>query len=358
MKPIRVLIVDDSALIRQMLSGLLQSDPEIEVVGVAPDPIIARERIKSLNPDVVTLDIDMPHMDGIAFLEKIMTLRPMPVVMVSSLTQRGAEISLQALEIGAVDCVAKPVLENAQEQAQGLMALRDELIAKVKSAAGAKLRHSRRDEPRPRLSFTPGASARNWVVAIGASTGGVEALNELLSALPENAPPILVTQHMPRLFTAAFAQRLNRRCAVTVKEAENGDPVEPGHVYIAPGGAHLELSRADGKFICRVSEGELVSGHCPSVDVLFGSVARVAGRQAVGVILTGMGKDGAAGLLSMRRAGARTIGEAEASCVVYGMPKAARQLDAVEAEFALSRIAPEIMTIFAGESSTASCPTP
>lgn len=362
MKPTRVLVVDDSALIRQMLTQLLSSDPTIEVVGVAPDAYIAREKIKSLNPDVITLDVDMPRMSGLDFLQKIMTLRPTPVVMVSSLTQKGAEVSLQALELGAVDCVAKPVLDTVQAQAEGLAGLREELIAKIKSAAEAQVRGTQGGPSLPSRLAALRDSARlarlrteqpgqGWVIAMGASTGGVEALNEILPSLPDDMPPVLVTQHMPRLFTAAFAQRLDRRCAITVKEAEDGETVLPGFAYIAPGDRHLELGHADRRLVCRLYDGEKVSGHCPSVDVLFRSVAREVGGKSVGVILTGMGKDGAAGLLAMRRQGARTIGEAEASCVVYGMPKAAREMGGVEMERPLGRIAEEILGIFCGEGS-------
>jgi two-component system, chemotaxis family, protein-glutamate methylesterase/glutaminase len=336
--PIRVLIVDDSALMRALLSDLLGADPGIVVVGTASDPLIARDRIKALNPDVITLDVEMPRMDGIAFLEKIMTLRPMPVLMVSSLTQAGADTTLRALELGAVDYVAKPMIDLKQ----GMQALREELIAKVKVAAGARVRSH--GAPPARLAGA-GYQSSERVVAIGASTGGVEALQEILYALPADSPAIVVTQHMPPVFTSSFARRLDAACAVAVAEASHDARVLPGHVYIAPGGRHLEIGRSGADYVCRIHDGELVSGHRPSVDVLFRSVARSAGANAVGVILTGMGRDGALGLAEMRAAGARTLGQDEASCLVYGMPKAAREQGGVETELGLAHIAGEVLRL-------------
>ena len=339
MAQIRVLIVDDSALVRQMLGQILSSDAAITVVGAAPDPFVAREMIKSLNPDVLTLDIEMPRMDGLVFLEKIMTLRPMPVVMVSSLTQKGADTALQALEMGAVDYIAKPTVGLTD----GFNALRDEIVAKVKAAAQAHVRPSSQGEtpakkPAMRPAASTGYSSSEKLIAVGASTGGVEALHTLLSGFPADAPAILVTQHMPPMFTAGFAQRLDQRCAVTVTQAKDGERVLPGHVYIAPGSQHLELARSGANYICRLHDEAPVSGHRPSVDVLFQSVARAAGADAVGIILTGMGKDGSVGLLAMRRAGASTIGQDEASCVIYGMPKAARDCGATEIELPIGKI--------------------
>jgi two-component system chemotaxis response regulator CheB len=336
-----VLIVDDSALVRQMLTQILASDPSLTVVGAAPDPLIARDMIKSLNPDVLTLDIEMPRMDGLVFLEKIMTLRPMPVVMISSLTQKGADTALRALEMGAVDYVAKPTIGLIG----GFMSMRDEIVAKVKAAAQARIRPLAQDGPQPpaRLADTrpkpsPGYRSSEKLIAVGASTGGVEALHTLLGAFPADAPAILVTQHMPPVFTASFAHRLDQRCAVTVVQATDGERVLPGHVYIAPGSHHLELARSGANYICRLHDQAPVSGHRPSVDVLFQSVARGAGPDAVGIILTGMGKDGSIGLLAMRRAGASTIGQDEASCVIYGMPKAARDCGATEIELPIGKI--------------------
>jgi two-component system chemotaxis response regulator CheB len=339
-KQTRVLIVDDSAFVRQVLSEFLSSDPSIIVVGAAPDPIVARDMIKALNPDVVTLDIEMPRMDGLAFLEKIMTLRPMPVVMISSLTQKGADTALRALEMGAVDFVAKPLVGLSD----GFAALRDEIVCKVKAAAGARVRSLSNDKPKvARLLPGRAYSSSERLIAVGASTGGVEALQELLTAFPPDAPAILVTQHMPALFTASFAKRLDQCCAVSVSQAKDGERILPGHVYIAPGGFHLELARNGANYVCRVHEQPPVSGHRPSVDVLFRSVASAAGANSVGIILTGMGKDGSAGLLEMRRAGASTIGQDEATCVVYGMPKAAHDCGATEIELPLSKIPGQVL---------------
>ena len=340
MPQVRVLIVDDSAFVRGVLSEMLSSDPSIVVVGAAPDPLVAREMIKALSPDVVTLDIEMPRMDGLAFLEKIMTLRPMPVVMISSLTQKGAETALRALEIGAVDFVAKPIVGLSA----GFAELRDEIVCKVKAAARARVRPLTTGKPKgPRLSPGLKYSSSERLIAVGASTGGVEALQEFLTAFPPDAPAILITQHMPAMFTATFARRLDQCCAISVSQAKDGERVLPGHAYIAPGGFHLELARNGANYMCRVHEHPLVSGHRPSVDVLFRSVANAAGANSVGIILTGMGKDGAAGLLEMRRAGASTIGQDEASCVVYGMPKAARDCGATEIELPLNKIPGQVL---------------
>ncbi|MEH6476807.1 MAG: chemotaxis response regulator protein-glutamate methylesterase [Sneathiella sp.] len=340
-KIITVLIVDDSALIRQILTTMLNSDPGIEVVGVAPDPITAREMIKTLNPDVLTLDIEMPKMDGIAFLEKIIALRPMPVVMISSLTQEGAEIALRALEIGAVDYIAKP---TADVQV-GLKAKAAEVISKVKIAARANVsvQANKSTAPKANISYSSYKTTEQ-VILIGASTGGVEALRQIITALPPNSPAVLVTQHMPATFTTSFADRLDKLSKVTVAEASPNQRVLPGHVYIAPGGRHLELARSGANYTCHLHDGENVSGHKPSVNVLFESGAKVAGSNAIGVILTGMGRDGAEGLLSMRQAGAHTIGQDEASCVVYGMPRAAFELGAVSKQYPISVMATAIFS--------------
>jgi two-component system, chemotaxis family, protein-glutamate methylesterase/glutaminase len=342
MMPVKVLVVDDSALMRQLLGELISSDERLQVVGSASDPYVAREQIKALNPDVLTLDIEMPRMDGLSFLEKLMALRPMPVVVVSTLTQKGADAGVRAMELGAVDCVAKPLINLRV----GMTALRDELVAKVLVAAssrpGMRARETGTSKP---LAFDPQFSTAGWIVAVGASTGGVEALQQLLTAMPSNAPAILVTQHMPPGFTTSFARRLNERCAMPVFEATDGQRIMPGQIYIANGGRHLELARSGAHYACRLHDGPPVSGHRPSVDVLFTSVATAAGKNAIGVILTGMGQDGAAGLLEMRRAGARTRGQDEASCVIYGMPKAARLLGAVEVERPLSKIAADILAL-------------
>jgi two-component system chemotaxis response regulator CheB len=339
--PVRVLVVDDSAVMRQLLSTLLSADPEIEVVGTAPDPHVARERIKALNPDVITLDIEMPHMDGVTFLRKIMTLRPTPVVMISTLTQAGAEITLEALEIGAVDFVAKPI----QDLANAMAGLATELQTKVKCAARARIgvRRAPATSLVPRVhqprSHRPGGK----IVVIGASTGGVEALKVVLMGLPPDCPPTLITQHMPPRFTAAFAERLNRECPMTVSQAMHDEIIEPGHVYIAPGAHHLEFHRSGGRDTCRLSDAPPVSGHRPSVDVLFRSAARAAGRSMVGVILTGMGKDGAEGLFELRQAGATTLGQNEESSLIYGMPRVAFERGGVMRQHALANISDAIL---------------
>jgi len=340
-KRVRVLVVDDSAMMRQLLSGLLSADPEIEVVDTAADPIIAREKIKALNPDVVTLDVEMPHMDGVTFLRKIMTLRPMPVIMISTLTQAGAEITLEALEIGAVDFIAKPSTNIAHAMEE----IGAELQAKVKAAALTRVRAQpsiapapTRPAPRPRA-----VKSKEKIVFIGASTGGVEAIKTVLLGLPGECPPVLITQHMPPRFTTAFAERLDRECQMRITEANDNDVVEPNHVYIAPGSHHLEIVRATGGYRCHLHEGPRVSGHRPSVDVLFRSAARLIGPQAIGVILTGMGRDGAEGLLEMRKAGARTIGQDEATALIYGMPRVAAENGSVMRQVPLTRVADAIL---------------
>ncbi len=340
--PIKVLIVDDSALIRQVLTEMLTSEPGIEVVGTATDPYVARDKIKSLSPDVLTLDIEMPRMDGLTFLEKLMALRPMPVVVISTLTQKGTDAALRALELGAVDYMAKPLLDIRS----GMMELAAELCAKVRGAAQARVSARQPAASRgPILRLDPKLSTAGRIVAIGASTGGVEALQQVLTRLPATAPAILVTQHMPPGFTSSFARRLDGQCAMSIQEASDGRRVLPGHVYIAPGARHLELVRTGSHYECRLHDGAPVSGHRPSVDVLFGSVASAAGDAAMGIILTGMGRDGANGLLDMRRAGAQTFGQSESSCVIYGMPKVAMQVGAVEVELPLGQIADEIVNL-------------
>jgi two-component system chemotaxis response regulator CheB len=332
---VRVLVIDDSPSMRAVLSRILAADPGIEVLGAAPEPFAAREMIKALNPDVVTLDIEMPGMDGLSFLEKIMRLRPMPVVMCSTLTARGTEATIEALRLGAVDCIAKPS-GNADDLARDAARLR----SVVKSAARSSV-HARPSPIAPvaSASVQPGCGT---IIAIGASTGGVEALFSLLGALPENCPPVLVVQHMPKGFTAGFAQHLGRTTRVRVVEATSGMKVEAGTVYIAPGGdTHMELAGGAIPHI-RLAGGDLVSGHRPSVDRLFHSVA-ASGARAVGVILTGMGADGAEGLLAMRKAGARTLGQNESSCVVYGMPRSAFRIGAVEKEVSLSAMPEAIL---------------
>ena len=336
--PVRVLIVDDSATIRHLLRSLLSQDPEIEIVGEAPEPAIARQLIKDLNPDVITLDVEMPNMNGLEFLEKIMRLRPMPVVMVSTLTQRGTEVTLAALELGAVDYFPKPT-ENA---AAVLASTGKELIDKIKTAATARVRPLKRTTSvSASVEFEPGDA----VVAIGSSTGGVEALLQVLSFFPANCPPTVITQHMPAHFTTSFAARLSRLCRPEVCEARDGDMLKPGQVFLAPGGeTHLEVA-GRGSLRCRLVTAPLVSGHRPSVDVLFHSMAANAGPRAIGVILTGMGSDGADGLLAMRKAGGGTIGQDEASAIIYGMPRAAFERGAVMTQLPLEKIGPEILRL-------------
>ncbi len=329
---IRVVVVDDSATMRALIVRSLTSDTGIEVVGEAGDPLEAREAIKRLNPDVLTLDIEMPQMNGLDFLDKIMRLRPMPVVMVSTQTSRGAESSLRALELGAFDCVAKPHAADRTGFGQTITAV-------VRAASQARIRPGRVAPGRPATGFRPDGR----LLAIGSSTGGVEALVAILSEFPANCPPTVITQHMPATFTASFARRLDRGCAATVTEAVDGAPLSPGHVYLAPGGErHLQIS-GGGTWRCRLRADGPVNGHRPSVDVLFESVASVAGSRALGVILTGMGRDGAQGLLSMRSAGARTLGQDEASSIVYGMPKVAQDLHAVERQVPLAGMAAAIL---------------
>lgn len=341
-KKITVLIVDDSALIRQMFTEILAGEPDIEVLDTASDPLEAREKIKRLNPDVLTLDIEMPKMDGLTFLEKIMTLRPMPVIMCSSLTQKGATETLRALEIGAFDFISKPVSNQTRDT---VGALREELVAKVRAAAKANLQQRQPASLAPRVvPFHPPGGRPQHIIAIGASTGGVEALREIFLRLPGNCPPIVITQHMPGHFTRSFAARLNNLSEVDVSEAAHHTRLKAGHAYIAPGGEqHLKIVRIGADYVCKLEAGPLVSSHRPSVDVLFRSVAESAGKHAAGVILTGMGRDGAAGMKAMRDAGAYNIGQNQASCVVYGMPQMAQKAGATHIELPLNDIPAALM---------------
>jgi len=338
MKKIRVLVIDDSALIRGVLTELLSQDADIEVIGAAPDPYIARQKIKDLNPDVLTLDVEMPKMDGLTFLEKLMAGHPMPVVMVSSLTQEGCETTLRALELGAVDFVRKPTLDIRQ----GLEEQAQELIHKVKAAAQStvKARKSLRDHGETKKPIAASAMLKttDTIIAIGASTGGTEALRDILEVLPPNTPPIIITQHMPERFTQHFADRLNEICQIQVKEAQEGDSVIPGQALIAPGNYHMELRRSGARYRVQTNQDSPVNRHRPAVDVMFRSVAKYAGSNSVGVILTGMGNDGAAGLLEMKRAGAYTIAQNEESCVVFGMPKEAIKAGGVDKILSLGEI--------------------
>jgi two-component system chemotaxis response regulator CheB len=346
----KVLVVDDSALMRQLLFEILSRDAAIEVVGTAQDPYGAIEKIRRLQPDVLTLDIEMPRMDGLTFLAKLMRAHPMPVVMVSSLTQKGCVTTLRALELGAIDFIAKPKIDVAS----GTVLLADEIVAKVKMAAGARprARADRAVTPVTKAASAGGARAgdalltsTHKVIAIGASTGGTEALRDVLVALPASAPGVVIVQHMPEKFTRAFADRLDAICQVRIKEAQDGDRILPGHVLIAPGNFHMQVTRSGASYLARVAMGEPVNRHRPSVDVLFESCARYLGSNAVGVILTGMGADGAKGLLAMRQAGARTVAQDEASCVVFGMPREAIALGAVEDVLPLDRISGAVLRL-------------
>jgi two-component system, chemotaxis family, protein-glutamate methylesterase/glutaminase len=348
MKKIRVLIVDDSALMRQVLTALLSKDPEIEVIGSAPDPYLAREKIKALNPDVLTLDVEMPKMDGLTFLEKLMRGHPMPVVMVSSLTEAGCQTTLRALELGAVEFITKPKIDLRE----GMEDLAQDIIAKVKAAAAAKVKKadsakrcsSPLPEGRQASASTAMIKTTDTIIAIGASTGGTEAVKDVLEMFPPHTPPILITQHMPERFTKTWADRMNSLCRIAVKEAEEGDSVLPGHALVAPGGYHMTLVRSGARYVVHINQDPPVNRHRPSVDVMFASVAQYAGANAVGVILTGMGGDGAREMLTMKQAGAFTIAQDEASCVVFGMPKEAIKAGAVDKVLPLQDIAGAILT--------------
>ncbi|TCJ17152.1 chemotaxis response regulator protein-glutamate methylesterase [Parasulfuritortus cantonensis] len=338
MSKIKVLIIDDSALIRSVMKAIIDGQPDMEVVGMAPDPLVARDLIKQSNPDVLTLDVEMPRMNGLEFLEKLMRLRPTPVVMISTLTEHGSEVTLKALELGAVDFVAKPKLGVSEAMAE----LVQDITDKIRTAARAHVRRQTGataaiGAPRPLAGHI--LSTTEKVVFIGSSTGGTEALKEVLSRMPAESPAIMMTQHMPESFTKSFAARLDGLSAMTVKEAEHNERVLPGYAYLAPGHSHLRVKKSGAYYYTELSQEAPVNRHRPSVDVLFESAARVVGQNAVAVMLTGMGKDGAAGMLAMRQAGAYTIAQDEASCVVYGMPKAAVEIGAVQEIAPLANIA-------------------
>ncbi len=342
MPKIKVLIIDDSALIRSIMREIINSQPDMEVVGQAPDPITARDLIKQLNPDVLTLDVEMPRMNGLDFLEKLMRLRPMPVLMVSTLTEKGNEVTLKALELGAVDFITKPGIGVTD----GLAELSEEIGDKIRAAARARIRrHALNAEPvnKPQPLSGHFLNTTEKIVFVGSSTGGTEALKEFLTRMPATSPAVLVTQHMPEAFTRSFAQRLDGLSAMTVKEAVHNERVVPGHAYIAPGHSHLLLKKSGAYYYTELSQAEPVNRHRPSVDVLFNSASQVAGPNALGVIMTGMGKDGAVGMLAMRQAGAYTIAQDEASCVVFGMPKAAIELGAAIEVTSLNDIAGRVL---------------
>jgi two-component system chemotaxis response regulator CheB len=355
-RKIKVLVVDDSALVRQILVEILKAAPDIEVVGTASDPFMARERIKETNPDVLTLDVEMPRMDGLTFLANLMRLRPMPVVMVSSLTERGAETTLKALELGAVDFVSKPRVDIAGT----LRDFGEEILEKIRVASGARV--TARTAPAQAISVPPKHSAdaiipaasrakllrtTDRIIAVGSSTGGTEAIREFLVSLPADAPAIVIAQHIPAAFSGPFARRMDALTQLSVCEPSDGQHIKPGHVYIAPGGRHLLVERDGAHYRCRLKDGPPVNRHCPSVDVLFRSVAQQVGPNAVGVILTGMGDDGARGMKEMHDAGAPTLAQDESSSVVWGMPGAAFRLGAVDEVLPLSKIAGAVMRLAA-----------
>ncbi|MBQ5948133.1 chemotaxis response regulator protein-glutamate methylesterase [Massilia sp. ST3] len=348
----KVLIVDDSALIRSVMSEIVNSQPDMEVVATAPDPLVARELIKKHNPDVLTLDVEMPKMDGLDFLEKLMRLRPMPVLMVSSLTERGSEITMRALELGAVDFVTKPKLSIQT----GMREYADMIADKIRGAARARIA--------PRKAQPAGASvplsalrspliSSEKLIIIGASTGGTEAIREFLMQMPSDCPGILIAQHMPEGFTSSFAKRLDSLCKISVVESQGNERVLPGHAYIAPGHSHLLLTRSGANYMTRIEQSPPVNRHRPSVDVLFRSAAQAAGKNAVGVILTGMGKDGAAGMLEMRQAGAYNVAQDEATCVVFGMPREAIAIGAAHEVGPLQALPRMVMEQLAAQGSRA-----
>lgn len=344
----RVVVVDDSALVRSLLTEIINRQPDMTCIGSAADPYAAREMIRTLDPDVITLDVEMPKMDGIDFLSKLMRLRPMPVVMVSTLTERGAEVTLKALELGAVDFVAKPKIGVAD----GLRLLASEITDKVRIAAKARVSKlvtqpaaaaAAPDAARPALPAHIGRLSTEKLIFIGASTGGTEATKEVLMALPPDSPAVVITQHMPPGFTKSYAARLDGLCRIRVAEARDGERILPGHAYIAPGGLHLSVERSGANYIARVQDGEPVNRHKPSVEVLFKSAARVAGPNAIGIMLTGMGADGAKAMREMRDAGAYCVAQDEASCVVFGMPREAIAAGAVNEVLPLKDIAPHLI---------------
>jgi len=327
---IKVVICDDSALMRSMLKTVIEAQPDMSVVGLAPDPYVARELIKETNPDVLTLDIEMPKMDGLDFLEKVMRLRPMPVVMISTLTAVGSEATIRALELGAVDFVMKPRATDPE----ALAASTAEIVDKVRTAYRARVSRSRPVVPSgtavaqdaTRLPDLPPRVVNERLICIGASTGGTEAIRRVITRFPAQCPPVMLVQHMPEMFTGSFAKRLDSLCAINVKEAEHGERILPGHAYLAPGHSHLLLAKRGTHWYCELSKSEPVNRHRPSVDVLFDSVAHLVGPAAVGALLTGMGKDGARGMLALRKAGAWTVAQNEETCVVYGMPREAANI--------------------------------
>ncbi len=341
-RKIRVLIVDDSAIVRKMLAEALASEPDLEVVGTAPDPFVARDKILSLRPDVLTLDIEMPRMDGLTFLKKLMRFHPLPVIVISSLAQSSSQAALEALQCGAVEVLAKPGGPYSVGE------LRQDLPHKVRAAASARVGKAKPQlAPAPAAPLVLSGASSSTIIAIGASTGGTEAIREVLTGLPANMPGILIVQHIPPVFSLAFANRLNDLCRLRVKEAADGDRVTAGLALIAPGNFHMTLRRSGGEYRVVIQDGPRVCYQRPSVDVLFESVAQVAKGDAIGAILTGMGSDGAQGMLKMKRAGARTVAQDEASCVVFGMPREAIRMGAVDRVVPLGRVAAELTALSA-----------
>ena len=348
MKKIRVIVVDDSALVRSLLSEIINRQVDMECIGTANDPLIAREMIRELNPDVITLDIEMPKMDGIEFLGRLMRLRPMPVVMISTLTERGAEVTMRALELGAVDFVAKPRMGITD----GIRDLSGQIVEKIRVASSAHIRRTIAPAATPGSTSAQTVKPNNTLIGrvsteklicIGASTGGTEAVKEILVRMPADAPGIVITQHMPPGFTTSFAARLNGLCQITVQEAVHGDRILPGHAYIAPGGKQFRIDKSGANYVCVVEDGEPVNRHRPSVEVLFLSAAKLVGRNAFGIMLTGMGNDGAKAMRQMRDAGSYNYVQDEASCVVFGMPKEAIAHGAADEVLPLTAIAPALL---------------
>lgn len=340
MNKIRVLVVDDSALVRSLLAEIINRQPDMQCVGAANDPFVAREMIRELNPDVLTLDVEMPRMDGLEFLARLMRLRPMPVVMISTLTEAGAEVTLRALELGAVDFVAKPRVGVAG----GISDMSTPIVERIRIAASARIKKVMNSESRARVPVHPlGRISTEKIIFIGASTGGTEAIREVLTSLPADAPAVVITQHMPPGFTASFAARLNSLCRMTVREATNGERILPGHAYIAPGGKQFRVERSGANYLAVVDDGPLVNRHKPSVEVLFKSAARVVGGNAFGIMLTGMGSDGASAMRDMKDAGSYNYVQDEATCVVFGMPREAILRGAADEVLPVGSIAPALV---------------
>jgi two-component system chemotaxis response regulator CheB len=353
LKKIRVVVVDDSALVRSLLAEIINRQSDMECVGTANDPLIAREMIRELNPDVLTLDIEMPKMDGLEFLARLMKLRPMPVVMISTLTERGADVTMRALELGAVDFVSKPRIGLAD----GINVLAGQIVEKIRIAAAAQIKRAVAAPIASALAVGPSLGANNQsigrvstekLVCIGASTGGTEAIKEILIRMPADSPAIVITQHMPPGFTTSFAARLNGLCQISVQEAVNGERILPGHAYIAPGGRQFKVGRSGANYVCTVEDGEAVNRHKPSVEVLFKSVAAAVARNAYGIMLTGMGNDGAKAMREMRDAGSYNFVQDEASCIVFGMPREAIRHGAADEVLPLTGIAPALLNQLRG----------